>query len=97
MSVRQNPCYRKIGKENNSVRSCQGVWNFTVPSVAHLEDEAKVLSAHQGNINPSRKRARDSTHADVEEALLLGSSKLKVDELLSVAPCCLKKLKIWES
>jgi len=57
----------------------------------------KLLSAHQGNINPSRKRARDSTHADVEEASLLGSSKLKVDELLSVAPCCLKKLKIWES
>jgi len=48
-------CYRKIGNESNSVRSCQGVWNFTVPSVAHLEDEEKLLSAHQGNINPSRK------------------------------------------
>jgi len=43
MSVQMNPCYRKIGKESNSVRSCQGVWNFTVPSVAHLEDEAKAF------------------------------------------------------
>jgi len=43
LSVQQNPCYRKIGKESNSVRSCKGVWNFTVPSVAHVEDEAKAF------------------------------------------------------
>ena len=43
MSVRQNPCYRKIGKETKSVRSCQGVSNLTVPSIAHLEDEAKAF------------------------------------------------------
>jgi len=92
MSVRQNPCYRKIGKENNSVRSCQGVWNFTVPSVAHLEDEAKVLSAHQGNINPSRKRARDSTHADVEEALLLWFKQAKKYRILRTIRRTVNKL-----
>ena len=57
----------------------------------------KLLSAHQGNINPSRKRARDSTHADVEEALLLWFKQAKSRRMVISGPMLLEKAKDWES
>ena len=53
----------------------------------------KLLESHRKNINPSRKRARESIHKDVDEELLHWFTQAKGQGLLITGPMLRQKAK----
>ncbi|CAK8676232.1 unnamed protein product [Clavelina lepadiformis] len=65
--------------------------------VSRILKPKEKLSAHRSNINPSSKKARKSTHEDVEDALLQWFKQAKSRGLLISGPMLNEKQKPWEN